>query len=37
MKRLLATAALLLTATAAHAEGKLSVYHWFEYLSLIHI
>lgn len=32
MKRLLATAALLLTATAAHAEGKLSVYHWFEYI-----
>lgn len=24
--------ALLLAATSAHAEGKLSVYHWFEYI-----
>ncbi len=32
MKRLLSTSALLMLATGAHAEGTLSVYHWFEYI-----
>jgi spermidine/putrescine transport system substrate-binding protein len=33
MKRILATTALLaLGATSAAAEGKLSIYHWFEYI-----
>ena len=33
MKKLLSTAtAFALLAGAAHAEGKLSVYHWFEYI-----
>jgi spermidine/putrescine transport system substrate-binding protein len=32
MKRLLATVALTALAGAAQAEGKLSVYHWFEYI-----
>ena len=33
MKKLLTTAtAFALLAGAAHAEGKLSVYHWFEYI-----
>lgn len=32
MKHLLATTALVLAAGAAHAEGKLSLYHWFEYI-----
>lgn len=33
MQRILATTALLaLTATGAAAEGKLSIYHWFEYI-----
>ena len=32
MRLLLTTAALAALATSAHAEGKLSVYHWFEYI-----
>lgn len=32
MKRFLTTTALLLAATGAQAEGKLSIYHWFEYI-----
>ena len=32
MRLLLTTAALAAIATSAHAEGKLSVYHWFEYI-----
>jgi spermidine/putrescine transport system substrate-binding protein len=32
MRLLLSTAALLALASAAQAEGKLSVYHWFEYI-----
>ena len=35
MKKLLATTtvlALMSVTTAAHAEGKLSIYHWFEYI-----
>lgn len=33
MKKLLTTAAMLcLTASAATAEGKLVIYHWFEYI-----
>ncbi|MBE0554266.1 MAG: extracellular solute-binding protein [Rhodobacteraceae bacterium] len=32
MKHLLATTALILAAGSAHAEGKLSLYHWFEYI-----
>ncbi|MDH3263284.1 MAG: extracellular solute-binding protein [Paracoccaceae bacterium] len=33
MQRILATTAILaLTATGAAAEGKLSIYHWFEYM-----
>ncbi|MEZ5722047.1 MAG: extracellular solute-binding protein [Paracoccaceae bacterium] len=33
MKRLLTVSALALSvAGAAHAEGKLSIYHWFEYM-----
>ncbi|MEO0387850.1 MAG: ABC transporter substrate-binding protein, partial [Pseudomonadota bacterium] len=32
MKTLLATTALVLAATTASAEGKLSIYHWFEYI-----
>lgn len=27
-----ATVALMMSAGAAHAEGKLSIYHWFEYI-----
>jgi spermidine/putrescine transport system substrate-binding protein len=33
MKKLVSVSALALSvATAAHAEGKLSIYHWFEYI-----
>lgn len=34
MRKTLTAAALALatTATAAHADGKLSIYHWFEYI-----
>ena len=33
MKKLLSTAtAFALLAGGAHAEGSLSVYHWFEYI-----
>ena len=32
MRLLLTSAALAVIATTAHAEGKLSVYHWFEYI-----
>ena len=32
MRFLLGTAALLASTSAAMAEGKLSVYHWFEYI-----
>lgn len=32
MNRFLATTALMLSAGAAQAEGKLSIYHWFEYI-----
>ena len=32
LKSLLAGASVALMATAASAEGKLSIYHWFEYI-----
>ena len=32
MRMLLSSAAFAILATAASAEGKLSVYHWFEYI-----
>ena len=32
MRLLLSSAAFAILATAASAEGKLSVYHWFEYI-----
>jgi spermidine/putrescine transport system substrate-binding protein len=32
LKTILGTTALVLAANAANAEGKLSIYHWFEYI-----